>query len=95
MVKEKEKANKKLYDELKGHAIKIWEYAIHMELLGNRNSFSKTDPDATFMHMKYDYYNQKRIKPGYNVNRVSDGYIKISYQSDEYQHILFMEKYKL
>ena len=31
----------RLYDELKEHAIKLWEYAIHMELLGSRNSFFK------------------------------------------------------
>ena len=90
----------RLYDELKEHAIKLWEYAIHMELLGSRNSFSKTDPDATFMHMKYDYYNHTNVfKPGYNVQiGVSDGYIRNIYISsdgnDLRTYIPFMEKYK-
>ena len=99
--KGKRKSNiQRLYDELKGHAIKLWEYAIHMELLGNRNSFSKTDPDATFMHMKYDYYNHTNVfKPGYNVQiGVSDGYIRNIYISsdgnDLRTYIPFMEKYK-
>ena len=43
----------KLCDELKKSAVKMWQYAMQEDILGNRNSFSKTDPDATFMHMKY------------------------------------------
>lgn len=38
------------------------------ELLGEgRNSHSKTDPDATFMHMKDDHMRNGQLKPGYNV----------------------------
>ena len=37
-------------------------------LLGEkRNSYSKTDPDATFMHMKDDHMKNGQLKPGYNV----------------------------
>lgn len=32
-----------------------------------RNSFSKTDPDATFMHMKEDPMRNSQLKPGYNI----------------------------
>lgn len=32
-----------------------------------RNSFSKTDTDATFMHMKEDHMRNSQLKPGYNV----------------------------
>src|SRR5690606_7522144 len=35
--------------------------------LGERNSFSKTDPDATFMRMKEDHMKNGQLKPGYNV----------------------------
>jgi hypothetical protein len=36
--------------------------------MGNtRNSYSKTDPDATFMHMKEDHMRNGQLKPGYNV----------------------------
>jgi len=33
----------------------------------NRNSYSKTDPDATFMRMKEDHMRNGQLKPGYNV----------------------------
>ena len=32
-----------------------------------RNSYSKTDPDATFMRMKEDAMNNGQTKPGYNL----------------------------
>jgi transposase len=34
---------------------------------GQRNSYSKTDPDATFMRMKDDHMGNGQLKPGYNV----------------------------
>ena len=43
------------------------EYFAHLGKFGNRNSFSKTDTDATFMHMKDDYMRNGQLKPGYNV----------------------------
>jgi hypothetical protein len=36
-------------------------------VLGERNSFSKTDPDATFLRMKEDHMKNGQLKPGYNV----------------------------
>lgn len=35
--------------------------------MGERNSYSKTDPDATFMRMKEDHMQNGQLKPGYNV----------------------------
>lgn len=35
--------------------------------MGNRNSLSKTDTDATFMRMKEDYMKNGQLKPGYNI----------------------------
>ena len=32
-----------------------------------RNNYCKTDPDATFMHMKDDHMRNAQLKPGYNV----------------------------
>jgi len=43
------------------------EYEAKLETLGDRNSYSKTDPDATFMRMKEDAMNNGQTKPGYNV----------------------------
>ena len=47
---------------------KLKQYTNDIHICGNRNSFSKTDHDATFMHMKEDYMRNGQLKPGYNVN---------------------------
>ena len=36
-------------------------------LFKGRNSYSKTDTNATFMHMKDDHMRNAQLKPGYNV----------------------------
>ena len=46
---------------------KLEEYEEHLKILGNRNSYSKTDPDATFMRMKDDHMKNGQLKPAYNV----------------------------
>ena len=43
------------------------KYTGYNQLFNGRNSFSKTDPDATFMHMKEDHMRNSQLKPGYNV----------------------------
>ena len=48
-------------------AAKMKEYESKLDTLGERNSYSKTDPDATFMRMKEDAMNNGQTKPGYNV----------------------------
>lgn len=48
-------------------ASKMREYEDKLDTLGERNSYSKTDPDATFMRMKEDAMNNGQTKPGYNV----------------------------
>ena len=55
-------------DELKD-LLERWEsYEEKKRILGEkRNSYSKTDPDATFMHMKDDHMRNGQLKPGYNV----------------------------
>ena len=46
---------------------KMKEYEDKLETVGERNSYSKTDPDATFMRMKEDAMNNGQTKPGYNI----------------------------
>jgi transposase len=62
--KDEQKAIKTLEDK---HLPKLEEYEKHLKILGNRNSYSKTDPDATFMHMKEDHMMNGQLKPAYNV----------------------------
>jgi len=47
---------------------KYKQYIADIHICGDRNSYSKTDHDATFMHMKEDYMRNGQLKPGYNVN---------------------------
>jgi len=62
------KENKKAVKILeKKHIPKLIEYESHLQTLGNRNSYSKTDRDATFMRMKDDHMKNGQLKPAYNV----------------------------
>ncbi|MCQ5146552.1 zinc metallopeptidase, partial [Enterocloster bolteae] len=42
-------------------------YDWHTACFQGRNNYCKTDPDATFMHMKDDHMRNAQLKPGYNV----------------------------
>ena len=53
--------------ELDSAVDKMSEYDHKKEILGSRNSYSKTDEDATFMRMKEDAMLNGQLKPGYNV----------------------------
>src|SRR5574344_727012 len=53
--------------EIEKQRDKLREYDRHLETLGERNSYSKTDPDATFMRMKEDAMKNGQTKPGYNL----------------------------
>jgi len=44
-----------------------------------RNSFSKTDPDATFMRMKEDHMRNGQLKPGYNIQMGTQNQFVIGY----------------
>ena len=46
---------------------KMREYEEKLSKMENRNSYSKTDQDATFMRMKEDAMKNGQLKPGYNV----------------------------
>ena len=64
----------------------------HLDFCGNeRNSYSKTDQDATFMRLKRDYMGNDQLLPAYNLQAaICDEYIAVidvkPYASD-------MEKY--
>jgi transposase len=62
--------NKEVKQKL-NYARKNWpenlkKYEQQEKTLGKRNSYSKTDPDATFMRMKEDHMLNGQLKPGYN-----------------------------
>jgi len=45
---------------------KLKEYQEKEQILKDRNSYSKTDADATFMRMKEDHMLNGQLKPAYN-----------------------------
>ena len=63
-------------EELEEGAARLKEYSRKLSILGERNSYSKTDPDATFMRMKEDAMLNGQLKPAYNLQLgVDSGYI--------------------
>ena len=48
------------------------QYDDYNHSFGERNSFSKTDRDATFMRMKEDHMKNGQLKPGYNATIAVD-----------------------
>lgn len=88
-----------LLEKAKSYIERLKKYTNYLEILGERNSFSKTDNDATFMRMKEDYMCNGQLKPGYNLQiGVISEYIA-SYEifhnpSDSKTLIPFLEKIK-
>jgi transposase len=60
------KTAKELLKLQEEHLPKLMKYEKDLEVLGKRNSYSKTDPDATFMRMKEDHMKNGQLKPAYN-----------------------------
>lgn len=48
------------------HLPKLEKYEKDLQIMGDRNSYSKTDPDATFMRLKDDHMQNGQLKPAYN-----------------------------
>lgn len=57
----------KHYESLQEFKERQERYDSCNQLFEGRNSYSKTDPDATFMHMKDDHMRNAQLKPAYNV----------------------------
>jgi len=74
-LKEKEvdpKVKQKLRYAEKNWPAALERYEKQEDILGQRNSYCKTDPDATFMRMKEDHMGNGQLKPGYNVQVTSE-----------------------
>jgi hypothetical protein len=75
--------SKKIKQKL-SYARKNWpdrleKYKQQEEILGKRNSYSKTDEDATFMRMKEDHMKNGQLKAGYNVQISSNNQYVVNY----------------
>jgi transposase len=75
--------SKKIKQKL-SYAKKNWPGAIERynqqeEILGKRNSYSKTDEEATFMRMKEDHMQNGQLKAGYNLQLSSNNQYIVNY----------------
>lgn len=76
----KDKSLKRKMNELQDkHLDKLREYEMHEGKLNGRNSYSKTDEDATFMRMKDDHMQNGQLKPGYNLQIGTEDQFIVNY----------------
>ncbi|WP_347707898.1 hypothetical protein [Clostridium sp. 'deep sea'] len=75
----------KLYEQLETYSKQLLKYKTHFKIMGtDRNSYSKTDIEATFMRMKDDHMKNGQLKPAYNVQIAVENYFIIhSYISND------------
>ncbi|MDQ0476558.1 transposase, partial [Chryseobacterium sp. MDT2-18] len=66
------KAKTKLRYIQKNFSQNLDKYEEQEKVLAGRGSYSKTDPDATFMRMKDDHMQNGQLKPAYNVQVSSE-----------------------
>lgn len=87
------------YELLLEYRDKLEEYIEKIDTCGaERNSYSKTDRDATFMRIKTDYMGNDQLLPSYNVQiGVADEYIAVvdvnHYRSDMDCFVPLMETF--
>ena len=93
-------AEQRYFEKLNEYLNRLKKYAEHIEICGEgRNSYSKTDHDATFMRIKTDYMGNDQLLPAYNMQiGVCDEYIAVvdakQYASDMDCFIPLMDKFK-
>ena len=76
--RQKKSEIQKLYDELEKCGERLMKYKDCFEIMGHdRNSYSKTDLEATFMRMKDDHMQNGQLKPAYNVQIAVENYFII------------------
>lgn len=61
------KVKQKLQYAKKNWPENLAKYKEQEQILAGRNSYSKTDPDATFMRLKEDHMKNGQLKPAYNL----------------------------
>ena len=86
----------KYTEELNEFIEKQSKYDEYNSIFNGRNSFSKTDHDATFMHMKEDHMKNGQLKPAHNIQIGVEGEYIVgvdisSERSDQLTFIPFLD----
>lgn len=79
-------------------SVRTEKYENYQETFEGRNSFSKTDPDATFMRMKEDHMRNGQLKPAYNLQIATENQFVLHYDiypnpTDTRTLLPFLESY--
>lgn len=76
----KDKQSKKALKKIEADYLpRLEKYEEQESLFNGRNSYSKTDTDATFMRMKEDHMMNGQLKPGYNIQIGTENQFIIGY----------------
>ena len=78
-LRSKRKFPKQARKQMVDFIVRKQKYQRDFEIFGARNSYSKTDPDATFMRMKDDYMKNGQLKAGYNIQIATEGQYALAY----------------
>lgn len=73
------KAKAKLRYIKNNFVVNLEKYEQQEAILGERNSYSKTDTEATFMRMKEDHMQNGQLKPAYNAQISTENQIIVNY----------------
>lgn len=87
----------KAIEAVEKYLVRQKKYDDYNHSFGDRNSFSKTDRDATFMRMKEDHMKNGQLKPAYNTTLAVDaeyivGVMTSQERSDTSTFVPIMEK---
>jgi len=77
--RENKELNKALKTLKNDYLPRMEKYENQENLLEERNSYSRTDPDATFMRMKEDHMQSGQLKAGYNVQIGTENQFIVNY----------------
>lgn len=89
-----------LYEDFMEKGTRLLKYKENFEIMGtDRNSYSKTDLEATFMRMKDDHMMNGQLKPAYNLQFAVENYFivhtSISNDRTDYNTLIpIIEKHK-
>lgn len=95
------KEERKALREMEKDAVpRMKRYKEQLATMGTRNSYSKTDPDATFMRMKEDAMLNGQLKPGYNVQMSTENQFITNFgiyqrPTDTLTMISYLESFRL
>lgn len=78
-LRKERKTSKQMVKQLHEWILRKQKYENDFKILKARNSYSKTDHDATFMRMKDDHMRNGQLKAGYNLQIATEGQYTLAY----------------